>query len=199
MQITGVAISDEFQLMMNANKIWALRLLGRIDETRLVVQETLALTARPEEGASWYAAISTAYSQIALVTADPVEALRLSRLGVELAQKTKDLMLEIESREILIEVLRKIGSAQELKLEIANINKVSSQIKRPRVDAIMKKILGAATPVATKNNTPAGALKDTHAPLVPTPAAEEIPSKPVQPPVEVPKRPNGMILSLWTQ
>ncbi len=198
-QITGVALSDEFQLMMNANKIWALRLLGRIDETRLVAQETLALTARPEEGASWYAAISTAYSQIALVTTDSVEALRLSRLGVEFAQKTKDLMLEIESREILIEVLKKIGPAQELKLEIANINKVSTQIKRPRVDAIMKKILGVATSEAPKNNPPVGSPKGTHALPVPPPAAEEIPSEPVQPPVEVPKRPNGMILSQWTQ
>ena len=154
LKITGVALSDELRLMMNSNKIWALRMLGRRDEARLLARETLPLTARPEEGASWFAAISSAYSQLALVAEEPMEALRLSRLGVECAAKTKDLMLELESREALIEVLKKFGTTEELKLEIANATRVAEQIKRPRVGAIMKRIQADATPGASMNISP---------------------------------------------
>jgi hypothetical protein len=83
-----------------------------------------------------------------------MEALRLSRLGVECAAKTKDLMLELESREALIEVLKKFGTTEELKLEIANATRVAEQIKRPRVGAIMKRIQADATPGASMNISP---------------------------------------------
>ena len=154
LKITGVALSDELRLMMNSNKIWALRMLGRMDEARLLAQETLALTARPEEGASWFAAISPVYSQIALVTADPAEALRLSRLGVQCAVKTKELMLELESRAALIEVLKKFGTTEELKSEVANATRLAGLIKRPRVGAIMKRIQANATQGANMNGSP---------------------------------------------
>ena len=164
LKITGVALSDELRLMMNSNKIWALRMLGRMDEARFLAQETLPLTTRPEDGASWFAAISSTYSQIALVTADPAEALRLSRLGVQCAVKTKELMLELESREALVAVLKKFGTTEELKLEVANATRLAELIKRPRVGAIMKRIQADSTQGANMNVSPMPAEKASSTP-----------------------------------
>ena len=187
-QLKGDAINDERLLMMYAYEMRALRLLGRIDEAKKVGAKALALGAQRHDdaGAGWFAPKSNAFSQSALLENDSDEAIRLAKAGVSEATNAKDPLIQLESYEALVEVLRKFASKEEVAVEIAKATDITSRMKRPKADAILKRIQGDAKlgkPAEVAPKTPA-----TAAPTPPTSPPKTSVKKPpaVTPPATVP-------------
>ena len=177
-QLKGDAINDERLLMMYAYEMRALRLLGRIDEAKKVGAKALALGAQRHDdaGAGWFAPKSNAFSQSALLENDSDEAIRLAKAGVSEATNAKDPLIQLESYEALVEVLRKFASKEEVAVEIAKATDITSRMKRPKADAILKRIQGDA-----KLGKPAEVAPKTPATAAPTP-----PTSPPKTPVKKP-------------
>ncbi len=165
-QLKGDAINDERLLMMYAYEIRALRLLGKIDEAKEVGAKALALGAQRHDdaGAGWFAPKSNAFSQSAFLEKDSDEAIRLAKAGVSEAMHANDPMILLESYEVLVDVLRKFASNEEVAVEIAKATDIASRMKRPKAAAILKRIQGnqspdkpalpAPTPPPTPGKTP---------------------------------------------
>ena len=163
---------------MYAYEMRALRLLGRIDEAKKVGAKALALGAQRHDdaGAGWFAPKSNAFSQSALLENDSDEAIRLAKAGVSEATNAKDPLIQLESYEALVEVLRKFASKEEVAVEIAKATDITSRMKRPKADAILKRIQGDA-----KLGKPAEVAPKTPATAAPTP-----PTSPPKTPVKKP-------------
>ena len=196
-QLKGDAINDERLLMMYAYEMRALRLLGKMDEAKEVGAKALALGAQRHDdaGAGWFAPKSNAFSQSALLEKDSDEAIRLAKAGVSEATNAKDPLIQLESYEALVEVLRKFATKEEVAVEIAKATDIASRMKRPKADAILKRIQGDAKPsqpavlapaqpvVAPKTSTPK--IPATAAPKTPATAAPPA----TTPPTSAPKPP----------
>ncbi len=199
-QLKGDAINDERLLMMYSYEMRALRLLGRIDEAKEVGAKALALGAQRHDdaGAGWFAPKSNSFSQSALLEKDSDEAIRLAKAGVSEATNAKDPLIQLESYEALVEVLRKFASKEEVAVEIAKATDIASRMKRPKADAILKRIQGdtkpgkptvlvpvppVVAPQTSQPKTPATAAP-TAAPNTPvaTPPATTPPTSPPKPP-----------------
>ena len=199
-QLKGDAINDERLLMMYSYEMRALRLLGRIDEAKEVGAKALALSAQRHDdaGAGWFAPKSNAFSQSALLEKDADEAIRLAKAGVSEATNAKDSLIQLESYEALVEVLRKFASKEAVAVEIAKATDIASRMKRPKADAILKRIQGdtnpgkpavlvpvppVVAPQTSQPKTPATAAP-TAAPNTPvaTPPATTPPTSPPKPP-----------------
>ena len=165
-QLKGDAINDERLLMMYAYEMRALRLLGRIDEAKEVGAKALALGAQRHDdaGAGWFAPKSNSFSQSALLEKDSDEAIRLAKAGVSEAINANEPLIQLESYEALVEVLRKFASKEEVAVEIAKATDIASRMKRPKSDAILKRIQGD-----TKLDKPAVVAPKTPATGAPTP------------------------------
>ena len=177
-QLSGDAINDQHLLMMYAYEMRALILLGRMDEANDVGGKAMALASQRnnDAGARWFEPKSNVYSQAALMEKDSVEAIRLANIAVEEAAKANNPLIQLEAYETLVTVLRKFASQEDINVEIAKAIDISNKMKRPRVDAILKRIRG-----------------DTKSPVVTPPIAEpKIPAttSPVAtPPTTAPKTP----------
>ena len=182
-QLKGDAINDERLLMMYSYEMRALRLLGRIDEAKEVGAKALALGAQRHDdaGAGWFAPKSNSFSQSALLEKDSDEAIRLAKAGVSEATNAKDPLIQLESYEALVEVLRKFASKEEVAVEIAKATDIASRMKRPKADAILKRIQ-----VDTKPGKPAVVAPKTPATAAPT-AATKTPA--IAAPTATPKTP----------
>jgi len=174
-QLKGDAIDDERLLMMYAYEMRALRLLGKIDEAKKVGAKALALGAQRHDdaGAGWFIPKSNSFSQSALLEKDSDEAIRLAKAGVSEATNAKDPLIQLESYEALVEVLRKFATKEEVAVEIAKATDIASRMKRPRVDAMLKRIQGDTKPgkPAVVAPVPPVVAPKTPAPKTPATAA----------------------------
>jgi len=84
------------------------------------------------------------YAQSALIEAQPEEAIRLAKLAVGESLKSKNQMLQLEIREVLLIVLRKFSSPEDVKIELDKAVALASRVQRPRAAAIMKRMAGNA-------------------------------------------------------
>jgi hypothetical protein len=201
-QLKGDAINDERLLMMYAYEMRALRLLGKIDEAKEVGAKALALGAQRHDdaGAGWFAPKSNAFSQSALLEKDSDEAIRLAKAGVSEATNAKDPLIQLESYEALVEVLRKFATKEEVAVEIAKATDIASRMKRPKADAILKRIQGdaklgkpaavAPVPPVVAPKAPATAAPTTTPKTPATAAPTTAPKKPATAaPTAAPKTP----------
>ena len=143
-QIQGDAIATDLLLTLYAYEMRALRMLGQIDKAKEIAKNAAALMVPPQEGAKWFMATAFVYAQSALLEAQPEEAIRLAKLAVGESLKSKNQMLQLEIREVLLIVLRKFSLPEDVKIELDKAVALASCVQRPRAAAIMKRMTGNA-------------------------------------------------------
>ena len=143
-QIQGDAIATDLLLTLDAYEMRALRMLGQIDKAKEIAKNAAALMVPPQDGVKWFMATAFVYAQSALIEAQPEEAIRLAKLAVGESLKSKNQMLQLEIREVLLIVLRKFSSAEDVKIELDKAVALASRVQRPRAAAIMKRMTGNA-------------------------------------------------------